>query len=965
VQKISAQNISTYSFNELYGFEENTIFSMLQDEEGYMWLGTSNGLYRFNGFGFKHYTYPGYDIEYYNLKMDENGSIWFANFGGQLFYLNKDSLNLVVENSLDNNYIYEYAVLDDNKVYYHTINATNIIETDFLGNQKVAFGFNKQQKITSSFIDNEVFKLFIEEDIDNQRLIKVFNYNYTNQQISLEDSCFIPIASSKKFARKIDDNTYVYLQNHDDLDLVLFSRDEHVKVYNCSINSKNINNYIVVDGELILLGIKESFFLHFKEDNTIQLASLSNIKNASNILKDNEDNLWISSLNKGIFIAPNRVFYNQVISPIEEIKQVIVTEQNDVFYVTDEGKLYQLDNATKTPHLIYDKNFNPNFKIDVNPFKNELLIPGSKWYFKIDSKEWEYKEESNFYKDIHFLDANNAIFTLNSTDLISFDKQYEKLNYQFKIQDTIEDINNYILTKIADGRANIIAEESNQEHLYVNQINGVIHYTKDKVDTLLYNGNPVLASAFKSSENALWLADIAGNIHQIKQGEIVQSFHLGIRIEHIVVKDSLVFLQSKQSIYKFNYFNKEILNIDYTDGLIKENIANLSTTDSSLLVWGTNTLQEIPFSYNYTNKIPPKINIEEILVNDKAVDFSSNNILEHNENNIEFYFRSISIRSQKKRNYFYRIKELSDTWEITNFEVPYVRYSQLAPGNYTFQVKVQNEDGIFSKTIDLPFKIDKHFTKKWWFILSIIALVSLLVYLIVSFRIKILNKQALLKQEKEILQKDVYKAKISAIRAQMNPHFIFNALNSIQTLVLRGDIDNTYTYINKFAGLIRQTLSFSAMEFVPIDDEISLLETYLNLEKLRFRNDFDYEIIQNELPAILVPPMLIQPFVENALKHGLLHLPTNRKIKLTFYFNEVLICEVEDNGIGRKASAEINKRRNRSHQSFAISALQQRFVILQEKFDYKIGFTYFDLEENGVAKGTKVIIRIPFKNYHS
>lgn len=937
---------------------------MLEDENGFIWLGTSNGLYQFDGFEFKHFVFPDYDNEYSNIKIDELGRIWFSNFGGQLFYYVRDSLHLVIENTIDNNYVYNYEVVGLNKVLYHTINAPYLVESDTLGVQQKAIEFSNKQSIATSIFEKDDLKLFVEEDFSEFRLVKMLDVNQVNNEITILDSVLLPIKSSKKYAQHLDKNTYVYIQHHDELEITHFTKNKAPKIYySAEINSKSLNNYKVIDGELVLLGTKESYFVDFYADNKIRFNAFSSLKNVSNVLLDNERNLWISTINNGVFIAANTDFVNYAISPFEAIKQVKVLNDSTVFYVTDEGKLYQLDLKTKKAQYIPNSNINPNFKIDINPFTNNLLIPGNKRYYDIDKKKWVYKNESNFFKDIHFLDAENAIITLNTTDLLTFKKDFniEDVDYKFK-NIKVEENDDFSLFTVAKGRSNLIIEENNKQHLYVNQINGIIHYSTEKEpDTLVYKGKPVIASALINSSSSVWISDIAGYIHQVQFGNIINSYPFKERVEHLAVIDSLIFIQTSNNIYRLNNENKQLLKIDNTDGLSNETLVNISLTDSSLFVWGTNTLQELSLKYSFINKVPPKLFISKMLVNDKEVDFLTKHIFSHDQNNIEFYFRSISTRSQKNRRYFYRIKELNDKWETTNFEVPYVRYAQLASGNYTFQVKVENEDGYFSKIKEISFKIDKHFTKKWWFILSIVALVGLLVYSIVAFRIKILNKQAQLKQEKESLQKDVYKARISAIHAQMNPHFIFNALNSIQTLVLRGDIDNTYTYINKFAGLIRQTLNFSENDYVPIDSEINLLETYLNLEKLRFRNDFNYEIVQNNLPSILVPPMLIQPFVENALKHGLLHLPTNRKIKLTFYFEDVLVCVVEDNGIGRKASAEINKRRNKDHKSFAISALQQRFEILQVKFKYKIGFTYFDLEENGEAKGTKVIIKIPFK----
>lgn len=251
-----------------------------------------------------------------------------------------------------------------------------------------------------------------------------------------------------------------------------------------------------------------------------------------------------------------------------------------------------------------------------------------------------------------------------------------------------------------------------------------------------------------------------------------------------------------------------------------------------------------------------------------------------------------------------------------------------------------------------------------------IAFVVLLALIALYNRFQLIRKQkeelnqAYAKLE-ESKKNELMASNLKALQSQMNPHFIFNALNSIQTLVLHGDVDNSYTYINKFASLIRTTLNFSELEYVAIEEEIKLLDTYLNLEKLRFKEDFNYEIIEGKIPQIKVPPMLIQPFVENALKHGLLHRPSNRFIKLSFTFDDVLVCVVEDNGIGRKASAEINKRRDKEHKSFAIPAIQQRFSMLQEKLSYPIGFTYEDLYEGDEAIGTRVVIRIPYINHSS
>lgn len=221
--------------------------------------------------------------------------------------------------------------------------------------------------------------------------------------------------------------------------------------------------------------------------------------------------------------------------------------------------------------------------------------------------------------------------------------------------------------------------------------------------------------------------------------------------------------------------------------------------------------------------------------------------------------------------------------------------------------------------------------------------------------------------ELELSKNDkILASNLKALQAQMNPHFIFNALNSIQTLVLQGNVDSSYDYINKFATLIRETLNSSEQEYISLKKEIETLETYLKLEKLRFREDFDFEInYPTEIPEREIPPMLIQPFIENAVKHGLFHKETDRKLQVHMHVEDALICVIEDNGIGRKAAQKINQQRNTKHQSYAISSIKKRLNMMQEKLKITIGLEYEDLEDNGIATGTRVTLRIPFADHSS
>lgn len=223
-----------------------------------------------------------------------------------------------------------------------------------------------------------------------------------------------------------------------------------------------------------------------------------------------------------------------------------------------------------------------------------------------------------------------------------------------------------------------------------------------------------------------------------------------------------------------------------------------------------------------------------------------------------------------------------------------------------------------------------------------------------------LNEDSLEKAYSELEKRqkgELAHLQLKSLKAQMNPHFMFNAMNSIQSLVLKGDKYEAYNYLTKFASLIRENLNMSEKSFVRFDEELSLLKKYLELEKLRFRDDFEYEIIgENSIEDIKIPSMLIQPFIENAIKHGLLHKTVGvKKVKIEFYLSDVFTCIITDNGVGLQASKEINEKNLNRETSFSTKAIQERLALLKSYYNSNIGFAYEEVKE-----GTKVVLKIPF-----
>jgi len=254
------------------------------------------------------------------------------------------------------------------------------------------------------------------------------------------------------------------------------------------------------------------------------------------------------------------------------------------------------------------------------------------------------------------------------------------------------------------------------------------------------------------------------------------------------------------------------------------------------------------------------------------------------------------------------------------------------------------------------FKIVPPFWRTWWFITLVVLAVFGLTIFIMQYRISQVN-------QKLALENALAESERKALRLQMNPHFVFNALDAISGFIFQNNAKEAVRYLGSFAKLMRITLESSRETVVPLQNEIQLLKNYIDLEQLRFNNKFQYFItVDDEVDVydVQLPPMLLQPFVENAILHGLRNKEgEDGKLEISFLeADDHLVCTIEDNGIGRKKSAELNVGKNKK--SLATSITKERIELLSKSLGERVTFSIVDLENDmGEAMGTKVVITFP------
>lgn len=372
----------------------------------------------------------------------------------------------------------------------------------------------------------------------------------------------------------------------------------------------------------------------------------------------------------------------------------------------------------------------------------------------------------------------------------------------------------------------------------------------------------------------------------------------------------------------------------------------------------------------------PLLNLKSIKLNYQSFDYTKysdelwpNGLpkslrLPYTKNNLVFELDGISLVNHRGLRFQFLLEGLNTEWSPLT-AVSSITFTSLPAGVYTLKMRAVDMDGRRSDEIVFPFEIAQAFYKTWWFFASLIALISILVITLFRIRLKRINDR----NEKELL---IYRSKLLAleqksVNASMNRHFIFNALNSIQYFINTQDRLSANKYLTNFAQLIRKNLDAANAETdaVSLEEELSRIRLYLSLESMRFKDKFDYEIVLDDLDAeeIKIPFMLMQPFVENAIMHGI--LPNEGvfgHIWIHVYLNEnVLHIVIRDNGIGINQSLEAKSEPDGDHRSQGVDITTKRIELLRiiSKHNMELIGPYETHDQNGSVNGTEVLIKIP------
>lgn len=418
-------------------------------------------------------------------------------------------------------------------------------------------------------------------------------------------------------------------------------------------------------------------------------------------------------------------------------------------------------------------------------------------------------------------------------------------------------------------------------------------------------------------------------------------------------------------VSNYNRFSgdADIGQFNTSDGLLSDEVNFIEVKDDIVWMAGPEGLCWIPTGKLLTNLTPPPVYIKAVIKGNDTLSLRDSLILDYGDELVRILCEGISLRNSSRITYKYKIAGASSEEWITTQQSE-ISIGNLEPGDYIFIIYALNSNGIPSTDpATLQIHINTPFTMTFWFY-ALVGLAAIgIVYFLAKIRVNAVRRKIAAKSAEEQRMAEL---RLSALRAQMNPHFIFNAINSIQHYILRNDSDKAYNYLAKFSKLIRLVLDQSQHKTITLKQELEILGLYLELEQLRFEQPINVNINVDpaiDPSAIRLPGMLIQPYAENSVWHGLLPL-RERAAMLSISIIEQegnLVIVIEDNGIGREAAGKNKKDPER--RSYGMQITSERLNLLNTP-DFRVSRIAVTDKKDGHGKpsGTRVVIRISLSN---
>lgn len=972
------QELEIRTYTTLDGLSDNLITCFYQDQFGYFWIGTVHGLQRFDGIKFQSFgVQNGMPSLWCNqLLEDKTGKLWAATRNG-IAEFRKDSFYVYpTTNHVQPSYVFQLYKNGQDQLIANTKEG----QFSFSGNKWAPYyGLNLQNKepVTQVVKTNEGEFFITPSELfykNNRGDIKLLDHHFGKFPHFINIQCY-------------DNQVYVHAAS------TIYRVDsfQQQEIFPAELKDKTILNYFKDSQDRWWFSTKEDGILLVQQNTS--LASALKVKvtyrnlSVLGYFEDNEKQIWAASSN-GLIKILSPPFTNLKIKEVTEgqhIINVIPYLKNQLFISISEGKLLliQYDIETTPSYKVLESYTLdlPNDFVDyhtINSSGNIWMVTRRNQLLFFETGKLENKTQLIAATGQPFV-AEIAYYPYADSVVIALDS-FLAYGDENKLDTLFDSYHNYIQfprqVMFIDSHTLIIATLKGEVFLFARDENNKYQFSKT------HSSSKWGRHITKDRNEKLWIYNVGENITSYKFGGSA-GFQLADSIDEVNDNINTLFYRFTvdangsiwsitnrgiQHIYKNRFHqwdSKDYANYEISHAV---HLDWFKIVESENKIWVNLGNQLIYVDRNIPEHAEKSgtVVLEDIQLQNQTTSWNkytdslysyfqtpSNLQLKHHENTLTFFYNSPTTIEAQGTMYSYRLLPGDTMWSKPS-ENKSVSFSKLHPANYTFEVRSRNRGMEWGDITSFDFVIQKPFWDTVSFRILVVLLLSGLI--VWAFRIRIKQERAKGETKRQLLELEM-----RALRAQMNPHFIYNALNSIQSLVATNQTSSANKYISKFARLLRQVLESSKRSEITLSKEMEALGLYVDLEKLRLDDNVAFNVhIEEDInpDMIVIPPLILQPFVENSLWHGLSAKAGEKRIEIIVSGDPTWVhFSITDNGIGRESASNF-KSPLKEHESTAMENIEQRL----RDFNRTPNVNPLQVEDlftpAGSAAGTRILLQI-------
>ncbi|MES2332471.1 MAG: two-component regulator propeller domain-containing protein [Bacteroidota bacterium] len=949
------------------GLPSNYIYRCMEDDKGFLWIGTDAGIARFDGKHFQVFTtrqgLPDNDV--LSIAKEKNGRIWVNCFKQSPAYFD-ETQNRFINAKEDSNLakvsgageMYLFGLPAGGVMYYNS-------RGSFIFRDKKPIDYNTERKTVSFVIKENEDGSVIKYGSDKVNLVlRTGKFKmYHIKEGKYLDSINISAKQYDDMMSQFIDDGKLYLFNGSKSKVYIYS-DINTTPLRFKLDSislpESFFNYSITPNYVYLL--THTGKIYVMDKNRLQQSYvLSGNYIPNSFYDDSKGNSWVSTIDKGLVLYKKKQFAH--------IEMPIGFTRTNFFSMAKKtgggllagnyyGEVIETHQLKFDIHTISENGFTRPRKI--------ILSKKNVFTFSDEGVTVNYTKPIRYLGKKTFFSIKTAIVYNDSIMIAGYNAGLLKVNSD-----------NQTITKISPTAKRVTAlVKANNGMIYFGSLDGLykFHYPENKVIPLAEN-SPLLAERVTAlcttPDSLVWVATPSNGILAVKNDKVL----LAITTRDGIINNSFrsltagkpgqVWLGTDAGISVIHYkvqdnkVSASIQNITINDGLASNEVNEMIYHNDTMYAATAGGISIVPADI-YISKFNIPVQILNISINQRDTVITNKYDLRYDQQNIFIRFAAIELSGHFKNIQY----ALDDSKKWTNLQENTLNL-QLSNGDHTIKVRAVDVNGnVSDKILSIGFTIATPFWKAIWFwIIVFLSLQSLAILFV--FRWQVSRKKAKLVKEMASLQ--TASLEQQAFTSLMNPHFMFNALNSIQHYINVQDRQNANRYLTDFASLIRKNFESAQQSFIPLEQELENIRIYLRLEQMRFTNKFTYHIAIDhnlDIENWMIPTMMLQPLLENALLHGIMRSNIDGLLEIELKEQDKnLLITITDNGIGvaNSSAAKVNS----GHKSHGMGLIKKRIAALSHFVSQPVTISMSPAFEDETNPGNKIILFIPGSLYSS